>query len=90
MTTTTLLAVIASIWGVAMALSPVLQIRRMIAIRSSHGISIGYLVVLLIGFVLWCAYGIALGNVAIVVPNLIAFAVGATTIVVAFRFRKRT
>ena len=71
MSTTTLLAVLASTWGIAMALSPTLQIRHMIALRSSAGISIPYLGVLVIGFALWFAYGIALGNLAIIIPNTI-------------------
>ena len=87
MSTTTLLAIIASIWGIAMALSPTLQIRHMIAIRSSAGISIPDLAVLVIGFALWVAYGIALGNLAIIVPNTVAFVVGATTIAVARHYR---
>ena len=87
MSTTTVLAIIASSWGIAMALSPTLQIRHMIAARSSSGISIPYLAVLVIGFALWFAYGIALGNWAIIVPNTIAFAVGATTIAVARPYR---
>ena len=88
MSTTTLLAVTASCWGIAMALAPALQIRNMLTHRSSRGISIGYLLVLLVGFVLWFAYGIALANPAIIVPNTIAFVVGATTIAVAVRFRR--
>ena len=62
MSTTTLLAIIASSWGIAMALSPTLQIRHMIARRSSAGISIPYLGVLVVGFVLWFAYGVALAQ----------------------------
>lgn len=88
MSTTTALAVLASIWGVAMALSPTLQIRHMIALRSSAGISIPYLSVLVIGFVLWFAYGIALRNLALILPNAIAFLVGATTIAVARHYRR--
>ena len=57
MSTTTVLAILASAWGIAMALSPTLQIRHMIAIGSSAGISIPYLAVLVIGFALWFAYG---------------------------------
>ncbi len=87
MSTTTLLAILASIWGIAMALSPTLQIRHMIATRSSSGISIPYLGVLVIGFALWFAYGVALHNLAIIVPNTIAFIVGATTIAVARHYR---
>jgi MtN3 and saliva related transmembrane protein len=87
MSTTTLLAIIASCWGIAMALSPVLQIRHMIAIRSSSGISIPYLGVLVVGFALWFAYGVALGNLALIIPNTIAFIVGSTTIAFARHYR---
>lgn len=88
MSTTTLLAILASIWGIAMALSPTLQIRHMVVARSSSGISILYLGVLVIGFALWFAYGIALDNLAIIIPNTIAFVVGATTIAVARHYRR--
>ena len=81
------LAVIAATWGVMMALSPVLQLRRILERRSSADISIAYLAVLQVGFTLWMAYGISLGNVAIIVPNSVAFLVGAATIAIALRFR---
>lgn len=81
------LAVIAASWGVMMALSPILQLRRILERRSSADISIASLAVLQVGFTLWMAYGIALGNVAIIVPNSIAFLVGAATLAVALRFR---
>lgn len=87
MSTITLLAVLASFWGILMALAPTLQIRHMIAIRSSSGISIPYLSVLVVGFALWFAYGIALQNLALIIPNLLAFIIGTTTIVVAKHYR---
>ena len=87
MSTTTILAITASAWGIAMALSPTLQIRHMIAIRSSSGISIAYLGVLVIGFALWLAYGIAIENLALIIANTIAFVVGVTTIAVARHYR---
>ncbi len=83
----TYLAIAAATWGVAMALSPMLQIRAILAERSSRGVSASYQCVLVVGFVLWLAYGIALGNWAIIVPNVIATAVSVTTIVVTSRFR---
>ena len=87
MSTTTVLAVIATTWGILMALAPTLQIRHMVAIRSSSGISIPYLGVLVIGFALWLAYGIAIENLALIIANTIAFVVGATTIAVARHYR---
>jgi MtN3 and saliva related transmembrane protein len=86
---TTYLAVAAASWGVAMALSPVLQMRAILATRSSRSVSVAYQQVLLVGFVLWLAYGIAIENAALIVPNTIAAVVSAATIVVSRRFRER-
>lgn len=84
---TDLLGVLAAVWGVLMAVSPLLQMRRMLARRSSTDVSITYLSVLQIGFALWILYGWALGNPAIMIPNSVALVVGAATIVIAIRYR---
>ena len=70
-----------------MAVSPTLQIRKMLQHRSSREVSVAYFCVLLVGFVLWIAYGISIENWYLVVPNAVAFAVCTTTIAVALRFR---
>jgi uncharacterized protein with PQ loop repeat len=77
----------AASWGVVMALSPALQIRRILERRSSDDVSIGYLGVLLFGFALWIAYGISIGNAALIIPNCVALVVGLVTVVVARRYR---
>ena len=74
------LAVLAASWGVLMALSPTLQVRRMLARRSSADVSIAYLAVLQIGFGLWVGYGLAIANWALVIPNAVAFLIGVLTI----------
>ena len=84
---TDILAVVAASWGVFMAVSPLLQIRRMVQRRSSSDLSLSYLAVLLIGFALWIAYGISLGNPALIIPNGVALAVGIATVLVALRYR---
>ena len=81
------LAVVAASWGVMMALSPILQLRRILERRSSADISIASMAVLQVGFTLWMAYGFALGNLAIILPNSVAFLVGAATLAIAIRFR---
>ncbi len=82
-----ILAVVAASWGVLMAISPMLQIRRMIRRRSSSDLSLSYIGVLLIGFTLWMAYGLSLGNWALIIPNGVAFTVGVATVLVALRYR---
>jgi MtN3 and saliva related transmembrane protein len=81
------LAAAAATWGVAMAVSPLLQIRAIRSHRSSQGVSVGYQQVLLVGFILWLSYGIALRNLAIIVPNIVAAVVCVATILITLRYR---
>jgi MtN3 and saliva related transmembrane protein len=80
-------AVAAASWAVLMGLAPLLQLRRMLARRSSADVSIGYLLVLLPGFALWVAYGVASSDVALVVPNIVALIVATVTVAYALRLR---
>jgi MtN3 and saliva related transmembrane protein len=84
----TALAFTAAGWGIAMAVSPVLQIRKIVQHRSSHGISLGYMTVLFIGFLLWLAYGISIENWALILPNVVAAVVIAATMIVVLRYRR--
>jgi MtN3 and saliva related transmembrane protein len=84
---TTALAIAAATWGVAMAASPLLQIRRIFQRGSSRDVSLSAYGVLLVGFLLWIAYGVALGNAALIVPNSVALAVAVTAVVVVLRYR---
>ena len=83
------LGVSAAAWGILMAVSPGLQIRKMLHHRSSREVSITYFWVLLVGFTLWVAYGLAISNWFLVVPNAVAFTVCVTTIAIAVRYRVR-
>ena len=84
----TALAFVAATWGIAMAVSPVLQIRKIVHHRSSHGVSVGYMSVLFVGFLLWLAYGVSLPNWALIVPNTIAAIVCGATIAIARHYRR--
>ena len=86
----TVLGVTAAAWGILMAISPGLQIRKMLLHRSSREVSIAYFWVLLVGFTLWVAYGLVIDNWFLVVPNAVAFMVCSTTIAVALAFRRRS
>ena len=84
------LAVAASSWAVLMGVAPVLQIRRMLRERSSRDVSLGYFTILLVGFLLWIAYGAAAGLLALVIPNSVALLVGTVVIVIALRLRRQS
>ena len=86
----TYLAVSAATWGVAMALAPLLQIRAMRSHGTSAAVSVGYQQVLLVGFVLWLAYAVAIANVPLMVTYSVAAVASAATILVALSFRRTT
>jgi len=85
----TILAAAASSWAVLMGIAPLLQIRRMLREQSSRQVSVGYFTILLIGFLLWIAYGAAAGILVLVIPNTVALLIGAAVVIVALRLRRR-
>lgn len=87
MSPTTVLAFAAASCGIAMGLSPLLQLRRVAVRRSSGDVSVAYLSVLFVGFVLWLSYGVAIGNVPLIVSNVVALTTNVVTIAAVLRFR---
>jgi len=87
-TNTEVLAIVATMAGLLMAVSPVLQVRRMFRTRSSNDVSLLYLSMLCGGFVAWLAYGYSLGNPAMIISNTASLGFMAFTILVALRFRR--
>lgn len=83
------LAFAATTAGVIMAVSPILQIRRMLLTRSSADFSSGYMALLLAGFTVWISYGIAIENAALVISNSASFSFGLLTLLIALRLRPR-
>jgi MtN3 and saliva related transmembrane protein len=83
------LGVIAATWAIAMALGPVLQIRKIVELKTSRGVSVAYFLILLVGFALWLAYGIAASSLVLIVPNIVAVTVTAATVAIALRYRSR-
>ena len=88
MTAPEILAVAATIAGVLMAAAPFLQIRRMLHTRSSRDVSLLYLSLLEVGFVLWLAYGWAIGNAAMIISNIASLGFMTVTIGAALVFRR--
>ena len=82
------LGIAAGAWGVVMAIAPGLQIRRMFQTRTATDVSLGFFGLLMPGYVLWVAYGLARGDLALMVPNAVAFCVSGATMLVARYFRR--
>lgn len=82
------LGAMAAAWGVVMAVSPMLQIRRMWQTRSARDVSLGYYLVLIPGFLLWFAYGVASHDLVLMIPNSVAAFVALCLLAVAGRLRR--
>jgi uncharacterized protein with PQ loop repeat len=72
-----------------MGVAPLLQVRRMWQRHSSADVSIGYLLILLPGFALWVGYGVSSADIALVIPNVVAFVVAMATVACAVHLRGR-
>ena len=82
----TTLAIAATSWGVLMALAPLLQVRVIIRERDASGTSKTWIAILLMGFVLWFAYGVSTASVPLVISNTMSGTVALILLVTAFRF----
>ena len=84
----TVLAVAASSFGIVMGASPLLQIRKMLAKRSSREVSIGYFAILAFASTLWGSYPVTIHNTAVFIPNVVAGITAVATITVAVSLRR--
>ncbi|MEI6792522.1 MAG: SemiSWEET family transporter [Actinomycetes bacterium] len=87
MNITASLSVIAGSFGILMGASPLLQAFRAHQRRSSADISMPFLALLWIGGAAWLAYGIALGNLAMMVANIVGVIACTTAIAVSHYWR---
>jgi MtN3 and saliva related transmembrane protein len=67
-----------------MALAPLLQVRVIRRTRDAAGTSMCWVLILLVGFVLWLAYGLVHRDLPIIITNLVSV-LAATVLVVTVR-----
>ncbi|MSX02187.1 MAG: hypothetical protein F2813_03390 [Actinobacteria bacterium] len=89
MDTTASLAVVAGSLGILMGASPLLQALRAHKRRSSADVSMPFLWLLWLGGAAWLAYGIALGNVAMMIANSVGVTACTTALAVSHYWRER-
>lgn len=85
----TVLAYATTFWGLLMGLAPLLQVRVIVRERTSEGVSVGWVVILLVGFMLWLAYGIVNRDVPLIIANVVAATVTTTLLTTMWVFRPR-
>jgi uncharacterized protein with PQ loop repeat len=84
---TSIVAPIAIVYGLAAALSVLLQARQMRARGASCDVSAPFLAAYVGGYAIWLLYGLSLRNVPIIVVDASGLVCGAVTLAVALRLR---
>jgi MtN3 and saliva related transmembrane protein len=81
------LALVTTLWGLFMGLAPLLQVRVILRERDHRGTSLGWVLILLVGFTLWFAYGVVNHLVPLMVTNLVSVTVTASLLVATRIYR---
>jgi uncharacterized protein with PQ loop repeat len=84
---TALIGAVATVYGVAGALSVLLQARQMLASGRSCDVSARFLATYVGGYAIWLVYGLSLGSVPIVVVHALGLACGSVTLAIALKLR---
>jgi uncharacterized protein with PQ loop repeat len=87
MTLASFVGPIAAASGVCMALSPLLQARRVRMLGDSSEVSAGVFQVMRVNASIWLTYGILSANVVLIVPNVVGVVTTTGTLMVIGRYR---
>jgi MtN3 and saliva related transmembrane protein len=79
----------ASVMGVAMALAPLLQVRRIVARRHAGDVSQAFIWIIVVGAGAWAAYGLVKPDWYVAVPNLLGVVTNLATVLLARSYGAR-
>jgi uncharacterized protein with PQ loop repeat len=88
-TATSLLALLAGALGIVMGASPLLQALRAHRRRSAEDVSLAFIAILWCGGLAWLAYGVALGNAALVIANTVGVLSSGTALLVSLYWARQ-
>jgi uncharacterized protein with PQ loop repeat len=78
---------VATVYGVLAALKSLLQVRQMLARRSSRDVSAGFFASYAGGYAIWLAYGLSTGSVPLIVVDTVGLLCAGLTLTVALSLR---
>ena len=84
-----LLALIATAYGLLGAASSLLEAARLVRTDSADEISLGFLGMLLGGYLVWLGYGISAGDDPLIITDAVGLVAGTITLSIAVRLRLR-
>ena len=84
-----ILAIVTTLWGLVMALAPLLQIRVIAREHDASGTSITWVCILIVGFTLWLSYGVVHQAAPLIITNLVSALVGLALLTTVLVYRRR-
>jgi MtN3 and saliva related transmembrane protein len=87
MTLELITACLATVAGIVIGASPLLQAKRVLDVRDGSSISLPWLYVIVIGDSVWMLRGLATGDTPIIIANVISLIALSATIAVVRRHR---
>jgi uncharacterized protein with PQ loop repeat len=85
--TTQLISLVATLYGVGAAASALLQARQMLRRGSSCDVSARFFAAYAGGYAVWLAYGLTIGSLPLILVDATGLLCGGLTLVVALRLR---
>ena len=83
-----IISVLATVFGVAMAISGIPQIHRIVKRKSSEDVSVIMMSIVLIGVIIWFIYGLVFNSYPIIIANAVGIVIWGATLVTILRYRK--
>lgn len=83
-----LLTVATTVWGILMALAPLLQLKLIVRRRDASSVSLGWIGVLFVGFVLWLCYGLTINSPPLIITNAVACLTHVGVLLIVLRYRR--
>jgi uncharacterized protein with PQ loop repeat len=87
---TSLLATTATVYGVLGAFSSLLQARRMVRTSQSEDVSLGFLLTIPGGYMIWLLYGLSINNIPLIAVTSTGLICGTLTCAIALRLRRHS
>jgi len=84
----TILATCAAVYGIAGSFSSLFQAGALVRAGSAREISIPFIAILAGGHAIWLAYGIGIGNLALIVTDSVGLCCGLVTWITAVRLSR--
>ena len=80
--------IVGLIAGLCTAVSLLPQIFKIVKEKKAQDISVAYLLVLLLGLILWIVYGVLKKDIPVIATNVLSVLMNVTTIVLGLKYKK--